>query len=205
MSTSFTPSNGHGKFDVIPLPSPLDETTSHSTKLPNTAAKSLVIPQAGEGDKASLREFYINSARFCIIVILYAPLLAAAQTARPAYTPPTAAVSSGSILQVIFSLLLVLAAVALVAWILKRINLPQHGAGSLLKVVSGVAVGQRERIVLVEVGDTWLVVGVAPGQVRTLHSMPKTELPLPRMETPPGMDGKFQGWLKQMMEKRNAA
>ncbi len=40
------------------LPSPLGEATSHSTKLQNTAAKSLVIPQAGEGDKVSLREFH---------------------------------------------------------------------------------------------------------------------------------------------------
>jgi type II restriction/modification system DNA methylase subunit YeeA len=36
------------KDTAPPLPSPLDETTSHSTKLPKTAAKSLVIPQ-GEG------------------------------------------------------------------------------------------------------------------------------------------------------------
>jgi flagellar protein FliO/FliZ len=99
----------------------------------------------------------------------------------------------------------VLGAVILVAWILKRINLPQHGSGSALKVISGVAVGQRERIVLVEVNDTWLVVGVAPGQVCALHSMPKAELPLPHEEMAPGIDGKFQGWLKQMMEKRNAA
>ena len=158
-----------------------------------------------------MREFLIPSrtnlkrARFCLLAFLCAPLFAAAQqTARPAYTPPpAAAVSSGSILQVIFSLLLVLAAVVLVAWILKRINLPQHGAGSLLKVISGVAVGQRERIVLVEVNDTWLVVGVAPGQVRTLHSMPKGSLPAPSADAT--TDGKnFQNWLKQMMEKRNA-
>jgi DNA modification methylase len=32
-----------------PLPNPLDETTSHSTKPQKTAAKSLVTPQAGEG------------------------------------------------------------------------------------------------------------------------------------------------------------
>lgn len=145
--------------------------------------------------------------RCCLIAALCAPLCALAQTqaARPAYTPPPSAVSSGSILQVIFSLLLVLAAVVLVAWVIKRINLPQHGAGSLLKVVSGVAVGQRERIVLVEINDTWLVVGVAPGQVRTLHSMPKSALPVAPTDLPGQADGKFQGWLKQVMEKRNAA
>ena len=147
----------------------------------------------------------LRRACFCFFSILCAPLHAATEAARPAYTPPPSAVSSGSVLQVIFSLLLVLAAVALVAWILKRINLPQHGTGSLLKVISGVAVGQRERIVLVEVNDTWLVVGVAPGQVRPLHSMPKAEFPTPQKDTLNATNGKnFQSWLKQMMEKRNA-
>ena len=41
-----------------PLPNPLDETTSHSTRLQTTAAKSLVIPQTGEGANESLREFF---------------------------------------------------------------------------------------------------------------------------------------------------
>jgi len=43
-----------------PLPNSLDDTTSHSTKLQKAAAKSLVIPRAGEGGKDSLREFYVN-------------------------------------------------------------------------------------------------------------------------------------------------
>ncbi|MGB9094703.1 MAG: gephyrin-like molybdotransferase Glp [Gallionella sp.] len=34
-----------------PLLNPLDETTSHSTKLPKTAAKSMVIPQAGRAQR----------------------------------------------------------------------------------------------------------------------------------------------------------
>jgi len=130
------------------------------------------------------------------------PLAFAADTVRPAYTPPAPALTSGSILQVIFSLLLVLAAVVVVAWLLKRINQPLQGAGNALKIISGVAVGQRERIVLVEVNDTWLVVGVAPGQVNALHSMPKGSLPS-TSNTQTGDDNKFQGWLKQMMEKRN--
>lgn len=109
-------------------------------------------------------------------VALAIPALAAAvEGTRPAYTPPPPAVSSGSIVQIIFSLLLVLAAIVLVAWLLKRMNMVQQGHGNLLKVLGGVAIGQRERIVLVEVNDTWLVVGVGPGQIRTLHSLPKPE------------------------------
>ena len=58
-------SNGHGmnvapddktRQARFPLPNPLDETTSHSTRLRTAAAKSLVIPRAGEGANESLRE-----------------------------------------------------------------------------------------------------------------------------------------------------
>lgn len=111
-------------------------------------------------------------------LMLAIPTLAAAvEGTRPAYTPPPPAVSSGNIMQIIFSLLLVLAAIVLVAWLLKRMNIVQQGSGYPLKVLGGVSVGQRERIVLVEVKDTWLVVGVGPGQIRTLHTLPKAEIP----------------------------
>lgn len=109
-------------------------------------------------------------------ILLAAPIPATAvEGTRPAYTPPPPAVSSGSIVQIIFSLLLVLAAIVLVAWLLRRMNVAQQGSGNLLKVLGSVAVGQRERIVLIEVNDTCLVVGVGPGQVRTLHTFQKQE------------------------------
>jgi flagellar protein FliO/FliZ len=37
-------------------------------------------------------------------------------------------------------------------------------------------VGQRERVVVVEIGDDWLVLGVAAGQVRALHTLPAQTL-----------------------------
>lgn len=118
-----------------------------------------------------------GTQNLCHLMIVFCLLSSAhaAEGTRPAYAPPPPAVSSGSIVQIIFSLLLVLAAIVLVAWLLRRMNVAQHGSGNLLRVVGGVAIGQRERIVLVEVEDTWLVVGVGPGQIRTLHTLQKTE------------------------------
>lgn len=105
--------------------------------------------------------------------VLGLPLSAhAAEGVRPAYIQPPPAVSSGNIMQTIFSLLLVLAAIGLVAWLFKRVNVAQRGSVNLLKVVGSVAIGQRERAVLLEAGDTWLVIGVGPGQIRTLHTLP---------------------------------
>jgi flagellar protein FliO/FliZ len=105
--------------------------------------------------------------------------------------------------QIIFSLLLVLAAILLVAWLLKRMNVAQQGTGNMLKVLGGVAIGQRERVVLVEVNDTWLVVGVGPGQIRTLHTLPKSALPVSDTATLP--ENNFNVWLKKFVEKRNAS
>jgi flagellar protein FliO/FliZ len=66
----------------------------------------------------------------------------------------------------------VIALIFLCAWVARRFGLQAAGSGRLLKVVSSAAVGQRERVVVVEIGDTWLVLGVAAGQVRALHTLP---------------------------------
>jgi flagellar protein FliO/FliZ len=80
----------------------------------------------------------------------------------------------------------------------------QQSHGNLLKVLGAVPIGQRERIVLVEIKDTWLVVGVGPGQIRTLHSLQKTEGSatdlLPTEAQPPA--GKFAGLLSSILNHR---
>jgi flagellar protein FliO/FliZ len=124
--------------------------------------------------------------------------------AHPPLPSPVSTVGSGSILQIIFSLLLVLAAIVLVAWLLKRMNVTRQGPGNLLKVIGGVAIGQRERVVLVEIENTWLVVGVGPGQIRTLHTLQKSDhveagTPIAAQAIP------FNAWLKKFIEKRDAA
>lgn len=136
------------------------------------------------------------------IALLFSSAAASALDAtRPAYTPPPAAVSAGGLLQVTLSLLLVLVAIVAVAWLLKRMNLAQQGTGNLLKVIGSVALGQRERVVLVEVGDTWLLVGVGPGQIRTLHTMAKDpQSDFSAASTP---DNKFARLLSSMLKPRN--
>lgn len=117
---------------------------------------------------------------------------------RPAFTPPVT--STGSMLQITASLLLVLAVIVAVAWLLKRMNIAQQGTGNLLRVIGSVAIGQRERVVVVEVGDTWLVLGVGPGQIRTLHTLAKSEVS--DAQSKPGPDNKFSTLLSSMLKPR---
>ena len=107
--------------------------------------------------------------------------------------------SAGSFLQFALGLAMVLGLIVAAGWFAKRFQIGPAASG-LVKVISGAAVGQRERVVVVEVGDTWMVLGVAPGRVNTLHTMPRgTVATLPQ---PLGGPGGFAGWLKQTMEKR---
>jgi len=118
------------------------------------------------------------------------------------------ALPAGSIFQVVIGLALVLALLGGCAWVLKRFSALPGMRSGLLRILGGIAVGQRERIVLVEVGATWLVVGVAPGQVRTLHTMPREASMATTPGTPPagGLDeSSFAGWLRRTLEKNKNA
>ena len=79
---------------------------------------------------------------------------------------------TGNMLTVWVSLLLILGGFVLVAWLARR-YLPGVGKPGIVKVVGATMVGPRERVVLVEVENTWLVLGVGAGQVRLLDKRDK--------------------------------
>ena len=56
-----------------------------------------------------------------------------------------------------------------------RFSPGQSGAQGVVKVVGGVMLSTREKVVVVEIGDTWLLLGVGGGQVNTLHTLPRPE------------------------------
>ena len=130
-----------------------------------------------------------------------APIRTVPQVAMPASNGPGAA----GLLQTIFALLLVLGLLIGLAWLLKRYG-PKTGAGTAnLRVVGALNIGGRERIMVVEVGDQWIVVGAAPGRVNALHTMPRQEGELSASATGGGVPAtRFADWLKNTMDKRNA-
>jgi flagellar protein FliO/FliZ len=78
---------------------------------------------------------------------------------------------SSSILKMALGLAVVLAIMAFITWVLKRM-MPLAGRNqSVARVVGGVSVGSREKIVVVEIADRWIVVGVAPGQVSAIANI----------------------------------
>ncbi|MDT3706659.1 MAG: flagellar biosynthetic protein FliO [Thiobacillus sp.] len=80
--------------------------------------------------------------------------------------------TAGSMLTVLLSLALILGGFIAVAWLARR-YLPGMGKQGAVRVVGTTPVGARERVVVVEIDNTWLLLGVGGGNVRLLHTQPK--------------------------------
>ena len=78
----------------------------------------------------------------------------------------------GAVLQTLVGLAVVIGLVFGCAWLARRFGFQPARRGGPLKVVSSVGLGAKESATIVEIGDTWLVLGVAPGNVRLLHALP---------------------------------
>jgi flagellar protein FliO/FliZ len=91
-----------------------------------------------------------------------------------AFAAPTqfAAPSAGfGVMRMVLALLLVLAAVYAAAALLRRLRVLGPAGTAELQVISQVALGARERAVLLRAGGQQLLVGVAPGSVRLLCTL----------------------------------
>ncbi len=95
--------------------------------------------------------------------VIYQTNVLAAETAA---TSPT-----GSILKMVLGLGVVLVVMALISWAAKRMLPSAVTQNSAVKVIGGVSVGSRERVVVLEVANRWLVVGVAQGQVSAIANL----------------------------------
>ncbi|MBT0959581.1 flagellar biosynthetic protein FliO [Denitromonas sp. IR12] len=100
-----------------------------------------------------------------------------------------------------FGLIVVVAVLLVCLWLLKRLGAPRGGARGL-KVLGAAPVGPRERVVLVEVADTVLVLGVAPGRVSMLHSVDPDALALAAAPAEAANATGFAAKLKTLIEAR---
>lgn len=80
--------------------------------------------------------------------------------------------SFGSLLgQMLFALAFIVGLLLLAAWLIKRSGMVQGRFNGQLAVLASVSVGQREKVVLIRVGQTQLLVGVTTSEIRLLHQL----------------------------------
>ncbi len=103
--------------------------------------------------------------------------------AAPAPAVPAAAGAAAGFAQVAVSLVLIVGVIIALAWLATRLRLTPRAGSSGLKVLADVAVGPKERVVLIKVGDAQALLGVGADGVRSLSLLERV------VELPPEVNG----------------
>lgn len=119
--------------------------------------------------------------------------------AAPAWAAEAAPSPVFGVTQMILGLALVLGLIVLASWLLRRFGAGPAASGSIVRIVTAASVGPREKVVLVEVHDSWLVLGVAPGRVSMLHQLPRQAIAAAAQPAPQG----FGRWLAEARRRQS--
>lgn len=80
---------------------------------------------------------------------------------------------STTIIEMLVGLAVVVLMILALVWLTKRLGLAQHQTGDLMKIKSCLPLSTKEKLLLVEVGNEQVIVGVSPGgisHIKTLDS-----------------------------------
>ena len=100
--------------------------------------------------------------------------ISTAMLANPSYAAePGKIVGGADVATMIFSTLVVVAAIVALGWVYSRSKFAVSGNRDVINIVSSRALGTKERLLLIEVADQQLLVGMTAAQVQTLHVFEK--------------------------------
>ncbi|MCP4875993.1 MAG: flagellar biosynthetic protein FliO [Gammaproteobacteria bacterium] len=107
------------------------------------------------------------------LLVLLIGLFSSAVLAQsdPAVTMPLEPLSSPYLLKLTGGLLLVVIIIFGLAWLVKKFNLNQQSQNGLIRIIAGLSIGARDRIVLLQIGEEQILVGLTPGRIEKLHTM----------------------------------
>jgi len=109
-------------------------------------------------------------------------------------------VTTGALLQTLLGLILVISIIAFLAWLLRRTGRFQMSANGELKIIASLALGPRERAVLLQVGKQQLLVGITTQQIRTLHILDENVSTEPKRSEK--ISSSFAEKLQHIMQQR---
>jgi flagellar protein FliO/FliZ len=104
----------------------------------------------------------------CAILIGFTIQGLAAENSQAANHLKSRIIEPTDLMQWGVGMLVVLAMFFACVWTMRKLTALTPGPAAKMRVLGGISVGMRERIVLVEIGKKQLVVGVTPGRIETL-------------------------------------
>ena len=77
--------------------------------------------------------------------------------------------TESEIIGYLLGLLLVVGLIFALAWLLRRVQRVGPGNGQVIEMIGSRALGPRDRLVLVQVGEEQILLGITPGRITPLH------------------------------------
>ncbi|AZD07075.1 Flagellar biosynthesis protein FliO [Pseudomonas chlororaphis] len=126
--------------------------------------------------------------RKALALFLAWPLWALAAEPAATAAAPVAGNSgvAGQLTQLVLGLLLVVGLIFFLAWLLRRVQQAgPAGKGQVIELIGSRSLGPRDRLVLVQVGNEQILLGLTPGTITALHVLKEpVQVPSAEQATP---------------------
>lgn len=111
--------------------------------------------------------------------------------------------ASSPLVQVSGALTAIIVFILLAAWLAKRFGFAGKSASTKgLKISASCNLGPRERIVVIDVEDARLVLGVTASQITHLHTLPPATI---NIDSAPAEQVDFQSLMKNLLKRNGKA
>ncbi|MDP3365599.1 MAG: flagellar biosynthetic protein FliO, partial [Pseudomonas sp.] len=108
-------------------------------------------------------------ARLLALLLALPGFALAAEPADKAATPMAGSDVAGQLGQLLLGLLLVIGLIFVLAWLLRRVQQLAPRSGQVIKLLATQPLGPRDRLVLVQVGNEQILLGLSAGRIAPLH------------------------------------
>ncbi|EUB72341.1 flagellar biosynthetic protein FliO [Pseudomonas sp. GM41(2012)] len=116
-------------------------------------------------------------------------------TAATAAVPAVSSGVAGQLTQLVLGLLLVLGLIFFLAWLLRRVQQAgPAGKGQVIELIGSRALGPRDRLMLVQVGNEQILLGLSPGTITALHVLKEP------VQVPSGTEKATPEFAQRLME-----
>ena len=79
--------------------------------------------------------------------------------------------NSNYLIQVISALILIVVILFALAAIVKKFNIVPGVSSGQMRIISGISLGGKDKLILVEIGDEQIVLGASPGRIQKIHTL----------------------------------
>lgn len=126
------------------------------------------------------------------------PTFAAEQAA-----PRPELVDTSSIVQMLLTLLAVVAVIVMLAVLMRKFNMINPGSSQAIRIVGGLALSSKDRLLLVQVGEEQILISASPGRIGKVHELSQP-VQLDAIGTGSVPGNRFAGLLESVMQRSSS-